>query len=138
MLRLLAEATLTELKNAYDALPEQPEAMFLRAPETGLVMVRGRIGGGGDAFNLGEVTVTRATCRLENGLIGHAHALGTGKEKARLAAIFDALAQAKDAPPQVEALFSTIEARLIAEESRTDEQTAATKVNFFTMVRGED
>ena len=36
----------------------------LREPENGLVMVRGRIGGDGAPFNLGEATVSRAVIRL--------------------------------------------------------------------------
>ena len=65
----------------------------MRGPETGLVMLRGRIGGGGAPFNFGEATVTRATVRLPGGAIGHSYALGRDKEKARLAAIADALWQ---------------------------------------------
>jgi alpha-D-ribose 1-methylphosphonate 5-triphosphate synthase subunit PhnG len=37
---------------------------WLRAPETGLMMVQGRAGGTGERFNLGEVTVTRCALRL--------------------------------------------------------------------------
>src|SRR5689334_5867025 len=69
-------------------LPE--DAQPVRGPETGLVTVRGRTGGGGDPFNIGEATVTRATVRLE-GRVGHAYALGTDHQKARLSAIADAL-----------------------------------------------
>src|ERR1700744_4491144 len=43
-----------------------PEFDWLRPPETGLAMVRGRVGGSGDPFNLGEATVTRATLRLRS------------------------------------------------------------------------
>lgn len=135
---LLAQSTLTELNALWQALPEKPEAEFLRGPETGLVMVRGRIGGGGAAFNLGEVTATRATCRLQSGTIGHAHALGTSKEKARLSAVFDALWQQGDHRPQIEALLAEIENRIAAADQMRARETAATKVDFFTMVRGED
>src|SRR6201990_1818907 len=88
---LLAGATLTEIRAAWAALADKPDAKPVRGPETGLVMVRGRIGGGGSPFNLGEVTVTRATIKLGSRAIGHAHALGTDREKVRMAAIFDAL-----------------------------------------------
>lgn len=135
---LLAQSTLTELRDLWHALPEKPEAEFLRGPETGLVMVRGRIGGGGGAFNLGEVTVTRATCRLKSGTIGHAHALGTMKEKAKLSAIFDALWQQGDHRLQIEALLGEIESRIAAADEMRAREVAATKVDFFTMVRGED
>lgn len=135
---LLAQSTLEELRALWQALPEKPEAEFLRGPETGLVMVRGRIGGGGAAFNLGEVTATRATCRLKSGIIGHAHALGTLKEKAKLSAIFDALWQQGEYRPQIEALLGKIESRIAAADEVRAREVAATKVDFFTMVRGED
>src|SRR6478609_8999601 len=87
---LLARATADELHAAWDALKDKPETKPVRGPETGLVMVRGRIGGGGSPFNLGEATVTRATVALASGTVGHAHTLGTDKEKVRLAALLHA------------------------------------------------
>ena len=126
---LLARAERSELSAVWDALPEKP----------GLVMVRGRIGGGGAPFNLGEVTVTRATVRLESGSIGHAQALGTDREKARLAAIFDALWQEEATRDFVEqALLSPIAERIAAADRRKADETAATRVDFFTMVRGDN
>lgn len=44
---LLARAERSELSAAWNALPQKPAAHPVRGPETGLVMVRGRIGGGG-------------------------------------------------------------------------------------------
>ena len=137
-MQLLARATPGELQAAWDALTPKPEVSAVRGPETGLVMVRGRIGGGGDPFNLGEATVSRATVRLGSGEIGHGQMLGTDKAKARLAAIFDAIAQVPVHRPAVEALLSDIAARIEADDRRHAEQTAATRVDFFTMVRGDD
>ena len=136
---LLARATSDELNAAWDKLSDKPEVRPVRGPETGLVMVRGRIGGGGDPFNLGEATVTRATILLASGTAGHAHALGTDKTKVRMAAIFDALWQ--EGPTQVfveTEILGPIEARIAEEDRRKAEETAATRVDFFTMVRGED
>ncbi len=136
---LLAKATIAELKAAWDGLPQKPAAKPVRGPETGLVMVRGRIGGGGAPFNLGEATVTRATVLLPSGTAGHAQALGTSKEKVRLAAVFDALWQEEATQNWVEAeLLAPVEDRLAAEDRQKAEETAATRVDFFTMVRGED
>jgi alpha-D-ribose 1-methylphosphonate 5-triphosphate synthase subunit PhnG len=136
---LLARAERSELMEAFAALAEQPEVQPVRGPETGLVMVRGRIGGGGAPFNLGEVTVTRATVRLGSGTIGHAQALGTDREKARLGAIFDALWQEEATQSFVErTLLGPIAARIAEAERRKADETAATRVDFFTMVRGED
>ena len=56
----LANATFEDLQAL--ALREPlPDYVALRAPETGLVMVRGRIGGTGAPFNVGEMTVTRCS-----------------------------------------------------------------------------
>lgn len=136
---LLAGATTDELRAAWDALKDKPEARPVRGPDTGLVMVRGRIGGGGSPFNLGEATVTRATIALSSGTVGHAQALGTDKQKVRLAAIFDALWQEETTREHVEiAILAPVEQRLLAQDKAKAEETAATRVDFFTMVRGED
>lgn len=136
---LLAQATLDELQTAFEGLPEKPDFKPVRGPETGLVMIRGRIGGGGAPFNLGEATVTRATVLLASGIAGHAHALGTDREKVRIAAVFDALHQDVASNDYVErSLLEPIEARLAAEDKKKAEEAAATRVDFFTMVRGED
>src|SRR6201987_6509376 len=51
------------LERALQGVPP-PAYDWLRPPESGLAMVRGRVGGSGDPFNLGEATVTRATLRM--------------------------------------------------------------------------
>lgn len=136
---LLARAEFAELTQAWEALDDKPEIQAVRGPETGLVMVRGRIGGGGSPFNLGEVTVTRATIRLGSGTVGHGQALGTNRQKARLSAIFDALWQERITRNFVEErLLAQIESRVAEAAKRKTQETAATRVDFFTMVRGED
>ncbi len=136
---LLAAATLDELQSLWDALPSKPDVKLVRGPETGLVMVRGRIGGGGSPFNLGEATVTRATVSLATGTVGHAQALGTDKNKAHLAACMDALWQEPATQELVETrLLSAVEQRLAERDAAKAEETAATRVDFFTMVRGDD
>jgi alpha-D-ribose 1-methylphosphonate 5-triphosphate synthase subunit PhnG len=102
-------------------------------------MLRGRIGGDGAPFNLGEATVTRAVVELPTGERGFAHILGRDAEKARLAAIADALWQREPARAEIEAaILAPIEARLAAETAKMRAETAATRVDFFTLVRGED
>jgi alpha-D-ribose 1-methylphosphonate 5-triphosphate synthase subunit PhnG len=136
---LLARAERDELDAAWEALPEKPAVQPVRGPETGLVMVRGRIGGGGSPFNLGEVTVTRTTIRLASGKVGHAHALGTDRERSRLAAIFDALWQEPATKDFVErTILAPVAERIGAADAKKADETAATRVDFFTMVRGED
>lgn len=136
---LLARATRSELEDAIAKLDPPPSYSSIRGPETGLVMVRGRIGGGGSPFNLGEATMTRASIRLADGTVGHGYRLGTDRRAAMLAAVFDALAQ-NDAHSRIleEGLLGDIEARIAAEAEQSRRETAATKVDFFTMVRGED
>lgn len=139
LMATLAHAKADEIARLWNEAGLPSEAELLRGPETGLVTVRGRIGGGGAPFNVGEATVTRATVRLPSGQVGHSYALGRDKDKARLAAIADALWQD---PAQREAVETKLAAPLraafdAARETRRVE-TAATKVDFFTMVRGED
>ncbi len=136
---LLARATRLELEVALADLGDIPDHALLRGPETGLVMIRGRIGGGGAPFNLGEATMSRASIRLADGRVGHGYRLGTDRKAATLAALIDALAQDSSALAAFDAgLFSDITERLEEEARQTREETAATKVDFFTMVRGED
>lgn len=114
------------------------EVSFLRAPEIGSVMVRGRAGGTGAAFNLGEMTVTRCTLKLGCGTVGHGHVQGRRKSDAEAAAVIDALMQTA----QAENVRAAVLDRLRAEEDdrrvQRSGKAAATKVEFFTMVRGED
>ncbi|NML75306.1 phosphonate C-P lyase system protein PhnG [Rhizobium sp. S-51] len=136
---LLARATTEDLTRVWNSLDTVPEVQMLRGPEIGLVMVRGRIGGGGAPFNLGEATVSRATVRLDSGLVGHGHVLGADLKRARLAAIFAALWQDPAHRALVEReLLEPADARRTAEARRKAQETAATRVDFFTMVRGED
>lgn len=136
---VLARARTEELCAAWDAWGDKPEVATVRGPEMGLVMVRGRTGGGGAPFNLGEATVTRATVRLATGTIGHAYALGRDSEKVRLAAVFDALWQEPGHREAVETgVVAPIAERLAREDAEIRDETAATRVDFFTMVRGED
>jgi alpha-D-ribose 1-methylphosphonate 5-triphosphate synthase subunit PhnG len=137
-MELLAKADDAALMAAWDGLVDKPEVGRVRGPETGLVMLRGRIGGGGSPFNLGEATVTRATVRLGTGEIGHGQTLGLSRRKAELAAIFDALARRPEYQTDVDRLLDGIEAGLVAQDAEQQRRTAATKVDFFTMVRGED
>ena len=134
-----ASASRGELRQLCNEAGLALEAETLRGPETGLVTVRGRIGGGGDVFNTGEATVTRATVRLPSGQIGHAYALGRDKEKVRIAAILDASWCAENTRATVEAkIVAPLVEKAAKADAKRQSETAATKVDFFTMVRGED
>jgi alpha-D-ribose 1-methylphosphonate 5-triphosphate synthase subunit PhnG len=110
----------------------------LREPENGLVMVRGRIGGDGAAFNLGEATVARAAVRLASGEVGFGYTLGRDRQKAQLIALCDALIQTADHAENVEAqVLAPLREAMISERSARAAETAATRVDFYTLVRGE-
>jgi alpha-D-ribose 1-methylphosphonate 5-triphosphate synthase subunit PhnG len=102
-------------------------------------MLRGRAGGDGAQFNLGEAAVTRAIVELPGGERGYAHVLGRDAERARLAAIFDALWQNPHQRRMVETnVLEPIASRLQAERALSSEEVAATRVDFFTLRRGEN
>ena len=137
-LSVLAEAAAGEIASGLSALAQAPHAE-IRPAETGLVMVRGRIGGDGAAFNLGEATVTRCAVQLATSEVGFAYVLGRDQEKARLVALCDALWQSKEHRETIEHdVLAPIRARQQQARGRTREETAATKVDFFTLVRGDN
>ena len=133
---LLAQAKPARLASLF---PRErfPHFVYLRKPETGLVMLRGRIGGTGSPFNMGEATVTRCAIRLADGTVGQAFVMGRSPHHAVGAAICDALLQGASSD-----LAETVIAPLAHERAERERdlalKNAATKVDFFTMVRGED
>ncbi len=133
---VLNHAPAARIAALWQAVADKPEFTRVLGPETGLVMVRGRAGGGGNVFNLGEATVTRATVRLATGEVGHSYCLGRDGDKAVRSAVFDALWQRDPETIEAEVLGPLGAEQAEADQTRRDE-TAATKVDFFTMVRGE-
>jgi len=138
-LAVLVRASGEELAGAWEGLAPKPAFETVRRAETGLVMVCGRIGGGGAPFNMGEVTVTRCVVRLDSGEVGFGHVLGRDAVRAELVARFDALLQSEGYRDIVEErVLKPVAGRVRSEDDLRRRQTAATRVNFFTMVRGED
>ena len=136
---LLAQAHTPEIAQGLAAVLEPLRYVELRPVASGLVMVRGRIGGDGAPFNLGEATVTRAAVRLDSGEVGFSYLLGRDHAKARLAAVCDALWQDHGRRDAIERhVLAPIRVRLERERAEKREQAAATRVDFFTLVRGED
>jgi len=134
---VLAHSDAAEIAERLDALA-LPAHENLREPENGLVMVRGRIGGDGAPFNLGEATVSRAAVRLATGEVGFGYVLGRNRQKARMIALCDALVQSSEFADAVEAkVLAPLRAVVISERNRKAEETAATRVDFYTLVRGE-
>jgi alpha-D-ribose 1-methylphosphonate 5-triphosphate synthase subunit PhnG len=132
---ILAGADVALLEAAFAALSPPPTWQRLRGPETGMVMVRGRMGGEGRAFNLGEMTVTRCAVALADGRIGHAYLAGRDHRRAELAAVLDAAALGEAVPaPLAQALAEMETAQNAARDDRS-RRAAATKVDFYGMVR---
>jgi alpha-D-ribose 1-methylphosphonate 5-triphosphate synthase subunit PhnG len=140
LMRVCAAASEEEMETALARLGELPSHRDLRAPQTGLVMLRGRVGGTGPAFNVGEATVTRAAVQLASGTTGFSYLMGRSQRRAHLAALIDALGQdSADHRRRLQAaLVVPVEARLARQRAQTRAETEATRVNFFTLVRGED
>ena len=136
-LGVLANAEMKDLTSAWDTWQNRPDVQTIRGPETGLIMLRGRTGGGGAPFNLGEATVSRASVRIDSGEIGHGYCLGRDAEKAKLIAVIDALFQRE--PENIEfAILRPLRDIAYDRDKQLRDETAATKVEFFTMVRGKD
>nr|WP_321511441.1 phosphonate C-P lyase system protein PhnG [uncultured Celeribacter sp.] len=134
----LAKSDPQALAAALSALGALPAFEWLRQPEVGGVMVRGRMGATGTPFNLGEMTVTRCALRLETGEVGHGYVQGRDKSHAQKAAMVDALMQG---PRASEVRAEVLDRLVAAERARKADRAAraaATKVDFFTMVRGEN
>lgn len=117
--------------------PDLPAHDLLRAPEIGAVMVEGRIGGTGGRFNLGEMTVTRCSVRVGD-VVGHAYVQGRDKDHARRAAVLDALMQGDQAARLTDTVLTPLRDAALAARTARAEKAAATRVEFFTMMRGED
>jgi alpha-D-ribose 1-methylphosphonate 5-triphosphate synthase subunit PhnG len=134
---VLAHSAPVEIAARLEEL-ELPAYESLREPENGLVMLRGRVGGDGAAFNLGEATVSRAAVRLESGEVGFGYTLGRDGEKARMIALCDALVQSDEFADRVETMvIAPLRVAMLARRSAKAAEAAATKVDFYTMVRGE-
>jgi alpha-D-ribose 1-methylphosphonate 5-triphosphate synthase subunit PhnG len=134
---VLAHSNSAAIAGHLDAIAV-PAHENLREPESGLVMVRGRIGGDGAPFNLGEATVARAAVRLSTGEVGFGYTLGRDQQKAQMIALCDALLQSDEFSQAVEAeVLAPLRSQLISERSRRESETAATRVEFYTLVRGE-
>jgi alpha-D-ribose 1-methylphosphonate 5-triphosphate synthase subunit PhnG len=136
---VLARSDASRLQELWTGLGLDPGFRPVRGPERGLVMLRGRIGGTGEPFNIGEATVTRASVALEDGSVGHAVTLGRDGAKARLSAVIDALCGDRDVAALIEdRMIAPLRRELAAADERKRQETAATRVDFFTMARGED
>lgn len=140
-LSLLAKAGEVALTPLFDRFEQEnpiPEYTVLRAAEVGTAMVRGRAGGSGAPFNLGEMSVTRMSLRLPCGAVGHGYVQGRSKEAARQVALLDAMAEGGAAEAVEHLVLTPLDKTHQAKRAARAAKAAATKVEFFTMVRGEN
>ena len=121
----------------YDAELRQAEYCVIRAPEIGMALVRGRIGASGSPFNLGEMTITRCAVRFADGRTGHSYIAGRDKRQAELAALADAHLQGPEQPHWLARLIDPLARAHAEQRAARAADSAATKVEFLTLVRGE-
>jgi alpha-D-ribose 1-methylphosphonate 5-triphosphate synthase subunit PhnG len=139
-LRVLALAPFAELARMVSALAPLPPFVHVRGPDVGLAMVRGRTGGDGTPFALGEMTVTRCTLRVavsdEDAYDGIACVAGRSPHHAELAALCDALLQSPRWRSRVLAsVVDPARQQLADKRAQHARRRAATKAEFITVVR---
>jgi alpha-D-ribose 1-methylphosphonate 5-triphosphate synthase subunit PhnG len=139
---ILAKTELELLEPLVNKLSNLPNYSFLRSPEIGLTMVRGRAGATGEPFNLGEITMTRCVVQLESQgdetITGFGYIAGRSQRHVELAALCDALLQDPNWHDQIQTeVIKPLQIEYQKQQEIKQRQTEATKVNFFTMVRGE-
>lgn len=141
--RVLALTPRDRLEACWASLGIRENHRCVRGPQTGMAMVRGRMGGTGNAFNLGEMTLTRASVSLDNGTpgggpLGHGWVSGRDHRHAELIALIDACAQHESFRTRIDnELIAPLQDELQTRDAQASRDAAATRVDFFTMVRGE-
>ncbi len=131
-----APARLVDLWTKWLSGAAEPAHILLRPAEIGTVMVRGRAGAKGASFNLGEMSVTRCTVRVGD-TVGHGTMQGRDKNAARIVALIDALAEGGQAAALDAAILTPLRAASDQHRASRAAKANATKVQFFTMVRGD-
>ncbi|HEY0290397.1 MAG TPA: phosphonate C-P lyase system protein PhnG [Pseudomonas sp.] len=134
---VLSRARRADLARHEPALRDA-EYQLIRAPEIGMTLVRARMGGSGAPFNVGEMSVTRCVVRLADGRTGYSYLAGRDKAHAELAALADAHLQGAQQARWMSELIEPLAQAQAARRARQEAETAATKVEFFTLVRGEN
>jgi alpha-D-ribose 1-methylphosphonate 5-triphosphate synthase subunit PhnG len=133
----LAHADIADLLPFATRLKAEPYQL-IRPPEIGMAMVRGRIGATGAPFNLGEMTVTRCVARNDEACVGYSYIAGRNKTHAELAALADAHLQGERHRAWVCQIVELLDARRQSRQTEAARRCASTRVDFFTLLRGED
>jgi len=131
---ILARASVEDMEARLADAPALPPHRVIRGPEIGLTMLRGRAGGDGAAFNLGEATVTRCSVSLPDGTLGHCWRLGRDRRAAELAAMLDAALQQDGLRPAlIDAVVEPLREAQAEAAALTARRAAATEVRFATL-----
>ena len=134
---LLATSNQSDLLNLWEQKKIKVNYVWLRTPEIGSIMAQGRMGVTGDKFNIGEVTITRCSLKLNCGTIGHSYVQGRSKKKAEISALCDALMQTEMSNEINKSIIIPLEKIKKNNKDNILSKAEATKVDFFTLVRGE-
>lgn len=139
LLSTLARSSFSDIETHWNSNPDQHQFQHIRKPETGMIMAVGRAGGNGDPFNMGEVTVSRCTLRLESGETGFGYVRGRNLKHAETIALLDAISQKHNDESRhvVEELLPALQKLIETEKQQKQSDAQQTRVDFFTMVRGE-
>ena len=139
LLSTLARSTFSDIETLWNGNPVKHGYRHIRKPETGMVMAVARAGGNGEPFNMGEVTVSRCTLRLDSGETGFGYVRGRNLKHAETIALIDALGQKQDDDSRhiFDELLPGLQQLLENKNQQKQSDAEKTRVDFFTMVRGE-
>jgi len=117
----------------------QPAFTLVRPAEIGLTRLQARMGATGKRFVMGDATVTRAVVQLDDGTLGYSYLLGRDKAHAERCALLDALLQQPETRQLLEEKIITPLAAWRDEQRQLRaREIASSKVDFFTLVRGDN
>ncbi|WP_413723902.1 phosphonate C-P lyase system protein PhnG [Sodalis sp. RH16] len=135
---VLASSPAALLRDHWQGLDLHPAYRAVRAPEIGLTQLQARMGATGRRFVLGDMTVTRAVVQLDNGTYGYGYIAGRDKAHADLCALIDALMQQTEYRERLQSqLIEPLAARRREQQQLRARAVAASRVDFFTLVRGD-
>ncbi|GHK97336.1 phosphonate C-P lyase system protein PhnG [Escherichia coli] len=135
---ILAHSQPAELAARLKALNITADYEVIRAAETG------GADSGADGWHrrtlfAGDATLTRATVRLTDGTLGYSWVLGRDKQHAERCALIDALMQqTRHFQNLSETLIAPLDADRMARIAARQAEVNASRVDFFTMVRGDN
>ncbi len=135
---VLASSPAALLRDHWQGMDLHPAYRAVRAPEIGLTQLQARMGATGRRFVLGDMTVTRAVVQLDNGTYGYGYIAGRDKAHADLCALIDAMMQQTEYRERLQSqLIEPLAARRREQQQLRARAVAASRVDFFTLVRGD-